>query len=137
MEKSPHEQVAVKRNGVPDNGTTANKTEARKAIATNGGIKKEYCKRRNRCKVTFRFSKDSGFDAKRVCIVGDFNNWDANADPMKKLKNRSYIITFELEPGKEYEYRYLVDGSVWERDWNADRYLKSPYGDNENSVIVV
>jgi hypothetical protein len=51
---------------------------------------------------------------------------------MKKMKNGSFTITLDLEPGREYQFRYLIDDVVWENDWNADKYTKSPYGDSDN-----
>ncbi|MBN1841408.1 MAG: isoamylase early set domain-containing protein [Deltaproteobacteria bacterium] len=101
------------------------------------GIKKEYLKSRDVCKVTFRLPKIAAPDAKNVCIVGDFNNWNVYANPMKRLKNGGYTITLELKLGKEYQFRYLIDESKWENDWNADKYVKSPFGDSDNSVIIV
>ena len=109
----------------------------KKAAETSVGIKKEYLKSRNACKVTFRLPRVAAPDAKIVCIVGDFNNWNIYATPMKRLKKGDYMITLELEPGSEYQFRYLIDESKWENDWNADKYVKSPYGDSDNSVIIV
>ena len=45
--------------------------------------------------------------------------------------------TLELKPGREYQFRYLIDGRQWENDWHADKYVQSPIGDSENSVVVV
>jgi hypothetical protein len=53
---------------------------------------------------------------------------------MKKLDDGKWQTTVDLEPGKSFEFRYLIDGSRWENDWAADRYLRNEYG-NENSVI--
>ena len=55
---------------------------------------------------------------------------------MKKLKKGEYTVTLELKSGKEYQFRYLVDESRWENDWNADKYVKSPFG-TDNSVVIV
>ena len=41
-----------------------------------------------------------------------------------------------LEAGREYEFRYLVDGTVWHNDWYADKYVTNVFG-SENSVIVL
>ncbi len=100
------------------------------------GIKKEFLKTKNVCRVTFRLPKAAAPDAKRVCIAGDFNNWDIHANPMKKRKNEDYTISLDLEPGREYQFRYLIDESKWENDWKADKYVKSPYGDSDNSVVI-
>ena len=50
--------------------------------------------------MTFRLPKTAATDAKSVCIVGDFNNWNIHADLMKRLKNGDYAIKLDLEPEK-------------------------------------
>lgn len=101
------------------------------------GIKKEYLKRKDRCRVTFRLPKAAVSNGKCVYIVGDFNDWDPRADQMKKSRNGDYTIKIELEPDREYQFRYLIDSCVWENDWQADNYVRNPYGDSENSVVIV
>ncbi len=49
-------------------------------------VKRQYLKRRSVCKVTFRLNKKQAKSAKSVHIVGEFNNWDVSATPMKRLK---------------------------------------------------
>lgn len=100
------------------------------------GIRKQYLKSKSLCKVTFRLPKEAAPDAKSVVIVGDFNNWDKEATPMKRLKNGDFTVTLELETGREYRFKYLIDGHRWENDWHADRYEKNIYG-TEDSVVVV
>jgi 1,4-alpha-glucan branching enzyme len=117
--------------------TPMKKSASKGATAMNTGIKKEYLKSRKVCKVTFRLPNIAAIDAKSVCIVGDFNDWGIHANRMKKLRSGDYTITLELEPEREYQFRYLVDEYRWENDWNADRYVKSPYGDSDNSVIIL
>ena len=116
--------------------TIRKKATSEKTTTTSGGIKKEYFKTKNICRVTFRLPKIAASDAKSVCIVGDFNNWNIHANPMKKLKNGDYTIKLDLEPGKEYQFRYFIDELKWENDWNADKYVKSLYGDSDNSVVM-
>jgi 1,4-alpha-glucan branching enzyme len=111
--------------------------QTKKVTTGSVGIKKKFFKAKNMCKVKFRLPKAAAPDAKSVCIVGDFNNWDLHANPMKKLKKGDYTIELDLEPEKEYQYRYLIDESKWENDWKADKYVKNPYGDGDNSVVSV
>ena len=127
-------ETTVKKSG---RKTTTKKLASKEAADVRVGIKKEYPKSTNVCEVTFRLPKIAAPDAKSVCIVGDFNNWNIHANRMKKQKNGGYTITLKLQPGKEYQFRYLIDGSRWENDWNADRYVRSPYGGSDNSVIVL
>lgn len=97
---------------------------------------KRYLKSRPSCKVMFRLPKDAAENAGKVMIVGDFNNWDAEATQMKKTRNGYFSVTLELEKGREYRFRYLIDNVKWENDWQADKYLPNPFG-SEDSVVVV
>jgi 1,4-alpha-glucan branching enzyme len=102
----------------------------------NGRIKKQYLKSRPVCKVTFRLPKDAVTDAQRINISGDFNDWDQELTVMKRLRNGDFTITLELEKGREYHFRYLIDGKRWENDWFADKYLPNPFGGDDSVVIV-
>jgi len=113
------------------------KPAAKSETAPTSGIMKEYLKKNQACKVTFRLPRIAAVDAKSVCIVGDFNNWSIHSHPMRKLKSGDYTITLELEPGREYQFRYFIDEVRWENDWRADKYVRSPYGDSDNSVVIV
>ena len=100
-------------------------------------LKKKYLKSKPVCKVSFSLPKDVAETASKVALVGDFNEWDSSANPMKKLKNGSFTSTLDLTSGKEYEFRYLVDGEQWVNDTVADAYVPTVYGDSENSVVAV
>ncbi|MCB0557923.1 MAG: isoamylase early set domain-containing protein [Lewinellaceae bacterium] len=97
-------------------------------------IKKQFLKSKPVCKATFTFPAEAAPEAKTVELVGDFNNWNTDkAVAMKKQKDVFKAIV-ELESGKEYQFRYLIDGQAWENDWEADAYVSTPYG-VENSVV--
>ena len=98
------------------------------------GIRKEYSKSHKMCRATFRLPREAAPKAQKITIVGDFNNWDKEATLLKKLENGDFTITLELDPGKEYRFRYLIDDKMWENDWRADKYVKSTYG-VEDSVV--
>ena len=100
-------------------------------------LKKQYLKTKPVCKVTFSLPGVAVGCAANVTLVGDFNNWSYDATTMKKSRNGSFSVTIELEIGKEYQFRYLVDGFRWENDWEADKYVPTAFGDSENSVVVV
>jgi 1,4-alpha-glucan branching enzyme len=67
-------------------------------------------------------------------VVGDFNDWSETATPMTKLKNGKVKITIEVEPNREYQFRYLINGNQWHNDWDADRYVANPFS-GDNSVV--
>jgi 1,4-alpha-glucan branching enzyme len=120
-------------------GTSTKKPEKSSAgekPAMHDGLSKAYLKNRDACKVTFKLPVSVAAEAKRVALVGDFNNWDAGSHAMKKIKNGYYAACIELEAGREYQFRYLIDNERWENDFSADKYVKSPYGDSDNSVVV-
>ncbi len=100
-------------------------------------IKKQHLKTKPICKVTFRIPEEVGQTAEKASVVGEFNDWDSSATPMKKLKSGAFTATVELETGKEYQFRYLLNGESWQNDSEADKYTPSTYHDSENSVVVV
>jgi 1,4-alpha-glucan branching enzyme len=100
-------------------------------------IEKKYLKTRPVCKVTFRVSGDHLDGAGKIAVVGDFNAWNPAAHPMRKLKKGGFSLTMDLAPGREYLFRYLVDGRVWENDGEADGYRATPYGDGDNCLLVL
>jgi 1,4-alpha-glucan branching enzyme len=100
-------------------------------------IKKQYLKKKSTCKVTFELPPVAAGYANKVNIVGDFNNWSRRATPLKKSENGGFLVTLDLTKGRQYEVLHLIDQRVWEVEREADRFVKNPFGDGDNSVIVV
>jgi 1,4-alpha-glucan branching enzyme len=44
-----------------------------------------------------------------VSLIGDFNNWDPKAHPMKRMPDGAWFIRIELPHG-HHQYQFLVDG---------------------------
>ena len=73
-----------------------------------------------------------------MSLAGEFNDWKPKkVHIMRRLKNGEYTLTLDLEKDREYQFRYLIDNKRWENDWEADKYVKSPIGDQDNSVVIV
>ena len=100
-------------------------------------LKIQYLKTKNRCKVTFRLPKAAAPLAQTVHIVGEFNDWSTVKTPMQRLKTGEFKAVLDLAPGRSYQFRYLIDQTIWENDWDADHYVKSDFGDCENSVVAL
>lgn len=100
-------------------------------------LKKQFLKTDSSCKVSFRVPPEAAPDARAVFLVGDFNGWVENAEPMRKLKDGSFTATVKLATGRDYQFRYLVDGVEWINDWDADRYEYNEFANGENSVVCV
>lgn len=98
-------------------------------------LKKQYLKNKPVVKVTFRLPKDAAPKAQNVALVGEFNDWNIYATPMKRLKDGTFKAVVDLAAGRSYEYRYLIDETTWENDWDADRYVRSAFGNCDNSVV--
>ena len=101
-------------------------------------IKKQYLKSKPVCKVTLSWKNDEFDTARDVAVLGDFNSWELSQSyPMKRLKNGTFKTTIDLKTGQEYQFRYLVDGELWENDSQADNYVPTGLGVEDNSVVVV
>jgi 1,4-alpha-glucan branching enzyme len=99
-------------------------------------LQKHFIKSKHACKVTFSLPKEATNGFKDVKILGDFNNWEKELAIPMKAENGGFKASLELNPGREYEFRYLINDETWENDWDADKYSMTPYG-VENSVVVI
>ena len=101
------------------------------------GLKKSFStKDKTKCTVTFTVSAEAAQGAQTINIAGDFNSWSSTDTPMKKAKDGSFSAKLVLDVDKEYQFRYLLDNSKWENDWDADKYIPAPYSNADNSVVV-
>ena len=73
--------------------------------------------------------------ADRICLVGDFNNWNPDAHPFQRNPEGDWVLTIDLEPGQSHQFRYLRDGSIWMNESAADAHVPNDRG-SENSVVI-
>ena len=100
-------------------------------------MKKQYLKNREVCKITFQI-KDNINGVEKARIIGDFNNWDIQSEPMKKLKTGGFSQTINLNAGKSYQFKYLINDSQWINEPEADQLVPNGIGEGEfNSLIVL
>jgi predicted flap endonuclease-1-like 5' DNA nuclease len=97
-------------------------------------LKKSYSKAKPVCKVTFTLPVTAVQGGTDVRILGDFNEWSWERGFRMKAGKTEFTTEVELEAGKEYQFRYLIDNHIWENDWNADSYVAAPFG-VYNSVV--
>ena len=69
-------------------------------------------------RVTFALSATE--PAAAVSVVGDFNEWNPYAHPLRKRGNgvRSAVVT--MPAGATLRFRYLAEGGIWFDDETAD-----------------
>ncbi len=84
-----------------------------------------------RRKINFEFFAP---EAKEVSVAGSFNQWNIQANPMKKDKKGIWKATVSLEPGG-YEYRFFADGN-WENDPSCSSCVLNEFG-GRNCVRMV
>ncbi len=82
-------------------------------------------------KVTFAVLAD-GVDGD-VAVVGDFNDWNPTADPLRR-HDGWLSASLVLEPGRRYRFRYLAEGGHWFNDSDVGVYESNGMGD-EDSVL--
>ncbi len=100
-------------------------------------LAKTYLKNSSKCKVTFKIPKDVAATAEQAALVGDFNDWDSTAAPMKKLKDGCFSFTINLPVGTVYHFRYLLDDKSWMNEAQADGYSFCSYANCDNSVLTL
>lgn len=69
-------------------------------------------------KVTFALPIDEA--PAETSVVGDFNNWDPMATPMKKRSNGTRSASVEIGQGEVVAFRYLADGGHWFNEAETD-----------------
>ena len=83
--------------------------------------------------VTFMFRAPG---ASRVCLVGDFNDWDADATPLKRAaRGDAWTARVPLQRGL-HAYAFVIDGSDWATDPSAPLAPEATFG-RRNSLLVV
>lgn len=94
-------------------------------------ITKQYLKSKPECKITFSVPNK---EAKKISVAGDFNNWKS-AD-LKKYKNGTFKVQFNVPVNHQYQFKYIVDGQ-WVNEIEADGYMWNDYAGSENSILKV
>jgi 1,4-alpha-glucan branching enzyme len=97
-------------------------------------LKKQLVKSKNVYRITFSLNKEE-VNGEKVSVCGDFNNWNPEVHVMEKFKNGNFKTTIELSPGKEYQFRYLIDNKNWINDSESDQIVENELG-STNCVVV-
>ena len=80
-------------------------------------------------RVTFTLPVDEpGGD---VSVVGNFNDWNPFAHPLRPRANRTRSAAVTVQAGSTLHFRYLAEGGVWFDDHTV------PAQDGEGATITV
>ena len=88
--------------------------------------------------ITFTLPAEAVEGATEAFLLGDFNNWNPEkAIKLEKTKDGSFKAIVQLEEGKTYHYRFLLNDGRWVNDYNAQKYESIPGFFIDNCVITV
>jgi predicted flap endonuclease-1-like 5' DNA nuclease len=100
-------------------------------------MKKEYIKKDNAYNVTFNYNVVPQNPVHSVVVLGDFNEWSlTSAFVLSPNKKGDFEGKFKIPAGRDYHFRYLVNGERWANEKDSDRFESSPLLPHiDNSVI--
>ena len=79
--------------------------------------------------VTFAFKPHE--DVQSVAVAGDWNAW--KPEEMRRKKDGTFYKRKQLLLGRNYAFKYLIDGQEWVHDPNAPK-IPNDYG-SHNSLL--
>ena len=85
-------------------------------------------------KANVTFTVDPQVGAQTAAVCGEWNDWSADADVMRRDPEGGFSVTVGLDAGLAYRFRYLLDGQRWENDWAADAYQPNDFGGDDSVV---
>jgi 1,4-alpha-glucan branching enzyme len=97
-------------------------------------IYKEESRHENKVHVTFQIA--GSVWAERIHLVGDFNDWNRESLPFRHTRDENWQIDLDLDRGREYRFRYLIDGHRWGNDWHADRHVQRTDGSSDSVIVA-
>lgn len=95
-------------------------------------IKRKPVAKSSKVKVTFALPKDD--PRLPAVVIGDFNDWDPDADAMKPRSNDTWSAVVTLDQGTTYRFRYRTLDGQWFDEDEADDFERDKYG-NQNCLL--
>lgn len=75
-------------------------------------------------------------NAQTVSLVGDFNSWEPSECKLSDPDgDGTWTVEVPLKPGR-YQYGFIVDGSKWATDPDAERYAVDGFG-SKNAIVKI
>lgn len=88
--------------------------------------------------ITFTLPAEAVKGATEAFLLGDFNNWNPqNAPKLEKQPDGSFKTAAQLEEGKTYQYRFLLNDGRWVNDYHAQNYVPVSGLYVDNCVITI
>jgi 1,4-alpha-glucan branching enzyme len=93
-------------------------------------LKKKNLKAADACEVTFEYDANG---AGQVSLVTEANGWQP-LEMTRRKKDGVFYTKMRLPRGRRFQYRFLLEGSRWVNDGDADGYVANEFGEH-NSVV--
>ena len=98
---------------------TGTATEDGAPILVPGPLSGDYVLSFNEKTLRYRFEKKAASRFGRMNLMGNFNGWSRNADPLHMIDDHVWQADVDLEPRESLEFVFLADGSL-EKQWGDD-----------------
>jgi 1,4-alpha-glucan branching enzyme len=69
-------------------------------------------------------------------VVGDFNEWNPEADPMVRRSNGTFSAVVSLVADATYRFRYRSGDGTWFNDDAADEYDSNVHGSTDCLIEI-
>ena len=96
-------------------------------------IKQSPVKGKQQVKVSFILPGDAVTG--KVSVVGEFNDWDPTAHPLRSRGNGTRSAAVTLPAQRRFAFRYLDESGRWLDDDAASAYEENGFG-GVNSVVA-
>jgi 1,4-alpha-glucan branching enzyme len=96
-------------------------------------IKQSPVRGKDQVKVSFILPSDAVTG--KVSVVGDFNDWDPSAHPLRARRNGTRSVAVTLPAQRRFAFRYLDEAGRWHDDDAAHDYEENGVG-GVNSVLA-
>lgn len=93
-------------------------------------LNKRFFKTKDEAEVTFEFSHP---EAEQVCLLAEFNDWQPVNMTLNK-KQGVFKYKQRLPVDKQFHFRYLINGKLWDNDSQADDYAANTFG-TQNGIV--
>jgi 1,4-alpha-glucan branching enzyme len=101
---------------LPVDGTA---TEEGVPVNVVGPLNGEFILTFNERTLRYRFERKAATRFGRMNIMGNFNGWSRQADPLHMIDDHTWQADVELDPQETLEFVFLADGSL-EKQWGDD-----------------
>jgi 1,4-alpha-glucan branching enzyme len=86
--------------------------------------------------VKVTFALDAEQYPQPISVLGDFNDWDPLANPLKKRSNGTLSASVEIPIGQVVRFKYLDGDGTWFCDPDAATILHDEYHTVDSLLVV-